>query len=93
MAKAGEGRSGDVRSRLLLIGTSGTENPSKAVMPFVVAVGASRSKKGIEASIGLLGDAVVLMKDAVVESLVPLGYPPLKDLWPQVLERGVKVYV
>ncbi|HEY8490168.1 MAG TPA: hypothetical protein VIO14_04165 [Dehalococcoidia bacterium] len=79
--------------RLLFIGTTGTENPSKAVMPFVLAVGAGRSRRGLEPRIALLGDAVVLLKEAVTESLVPLGYPPLRDLWSQVVQRGVPVYV
>lgn len=87
-----EAGNGGTRS-LLFIGTSGTENPTKAVMPFVLAVGAGRSRKGLTARIALLGDAVVLVKEAVVESLVPVGYPPLKELWPQVVERGVHVYV
>jgi uncharacterized protein involved in oxidation of intracellular sulfur len=79
--------------KLVLVGTTGTENPTKAVLPFVLANGALKAKEPIEVTIALLGDAVVLLKGAVIERLQPLGYPPLKELLAGVQERSVPIYV
>ncbi|MEE9285007.1 MAG: sulfur reduction protein DsrE, partial [Dehalococcoidia bacterium] len=63
---------------LLYFSTNGSENPTKAVLPFLGANGAIEA--GHEAQIVLFGDAVVVMKDVVANSVVPMGWPPLKDL-------------
>jgi predicted peroxiredoxin len=79
--------------RLVLIGTHGTDDPTKAVMPFVLAGGALRSREGIEPHVVLLGDAVALMQPASCDDVQPLGYPPLAELIPPLLERQVRFYV
>ena len=76
---------------LLYFSTNGSENPTKAVLPFLGANGAVDA--GIEAQIILFGDAVVIMKDAVAESVVPVGWPPLKDLMATTISNGVPIYV
>lgn len=80
-------------SKLVLVGTHGPDDPTKAVLPFVLAGGAGRSRQGIETAIVLLGDAVSLLQPAYRESVLPLGYPPLKELLPPLVERGVPIYV
>lgn len=80
-------------SKLVLIGTHGPDDPTKAVMPFVLANGAGRSRRGIETTIVLLGDAVSLVLPAYRESVLPLGYPPLKELFPPLVERRVPMYI
>jgi hypothetical protein len=80
-------------SKLVLIGTHGPDDPTKAVMPFVLANGAGRSRRGIETALVLLGDAVSLILPAYRESVLPLGYPPLKELLPPLVERRVPMYV
>ncbi|PZC45878.1 MAG: hypothetical protein C1O27_002253 [Chloroflexi bacterium] len=39
------------------------------------------------------GDAVVVMKDAVAESIVPVGWPPLKDMLATTIKNQVPIYV
>ncbi len=78
---------------LVLVGTNGTENPTKAVIPLVLAVGATKAKESIRPTLALLGDGVVLLKPPVVESLVPVGYPPLKELVGSLREQQVSIYV
>jgi predicted peroxiredoxin len=80
-------------SELVFIGTHGPDDPTKAVLPFVLAGGASRSRDGIEAAIVLLGDAVSLVQPVYRQSVVPLGYPPLKELLPPLVERSVPFYI
>jgi predicted peroxiredoxin len=48
---------------------------------------------GHETAIVLLGDAVVLMKDVVVESVQGIGFPPLKELVGRVVDAKVPIYI
>ncbi len=72
-------------------GFNGSENPTKAVFPFLLAVAAKDA--GHQPEIHLAGDAVVLMKDAVINSVVPVGWPALKDLFRRTLEQGIPLYI
>ncbi len=76
---------------LLFMGSSGSENPTKSVFPFILANGAVEA--GHEAEVTLFGDAVVLMKDSIMNSVVPVGWPPLKELMATVIRNGVPIYV
>ena len=78
-------------ARELFIGMHGSEDPTKATLPFLVAGGALDA--GHEPAIILLGDAVVLMNDAVVDSVQGIGLPPLKELITKSIEHEVPIYV
>ena len=78
-------------AKLLYFSTNGSENPTKAVLPFLTANGAVEA--GHEAQIVLFGDAVVVMKDAVANAVVPVGWPPLKDLMATAINNKVPIYV
>ena len=76
---------------ILHFSTNGSENPTKAVLPFLTANGAVEA--GHEPSISLFGDAVVLMKDAVANAVIPVGWPPLKDLLAITIANKTPIYV
>ena len=78
-------------ARQLFISTNGSEDPTKATLPFLIADGAVQA--GHEAAIILVGDAVVVMNDAVVDSVQGVGLPPLKDLVAKAIENKVPIYV
>ncbi len=78
-------------AKILYLGTNGSENPTKSVFPFILANGAIEA--GHQAEISLFGDAVVLMKDAVVNSVVPVGWPPLKDILATTIKNKIPIYV
>ncbi len=78
-------------AKILYMGSHGSENPTKSVFPFILANGAVEA--GHEAEISLFGDAVVLMKDAVANSVVPMGWPPLKDIMATTISYKVPIYV
>lgn len=61
------------------------------MLPFLTANGAVEA--GHEPSITLFGDAVVLMKDAVADSVIPVGWPPLKDLFATTVANKTPIYV
>ena len=76
---------------LMNFSTNGSENPTKAVLPFLTANGAVEA--GHEPAITLFGDAVVLMKDAVANAVVPVGWPPLKDILAITIANKTPIYV
>lgn len=69
----------------------GVENPTRASLPFLMA--AASKERGDDPEIALAGDAVVLIKDAIINSVVPVGWPPLKELFQKVVDLGIPVYI
>ena len=82
---------GSEMGSILFFSTNGSENPTKAVLPFLGANGAVEA--GHEASITLFGDAVVVMKDSIAGAVVPVGWPPLKDLMATTIANKTPIYV
>ena len=64
-------------AKILFIGTHGTEDPTRASLPFIGANGASEA--GHQPIVALVGDAVSLMKQVVADSITPVGWPALKE--------------
>jgi predicted peroxiredoxin len=77
--------------RELFIGPHGSEDPTKATFTFLMASGALDA--GHEPAIILSGDAVVLMNDAVVDSVQGIGFPPLRELVDKIVQNKVPIYV
>jgi hypothetical protein len=79
------------RQRFLLIGLAGSENPTRANFPFVWAV--ALREAGNDVRIELAGDATVLMRTAVSDSLVPVGWPPFCQALAKVVELKIPIFV
>jgi hypothetical protein len=77
--------------KFLLIGLVGSENPTRANFPFVWA--AALREAGNEVRIELAGDATVLMRTAVSNSVTPVGWPPFKEALAKVIELKIPIYV
>jgi predicted peroxiredoxin len=69
----------------------GSENPTRACFPFMLAVACR--KRGDEVEIGLGGDGVVLIRDDVINSIVPVGWPPLKEIFQKVVQLSIPIRV
>ncbi len=78
-------------ARLLYIGTHGTDSPTDATFPFLMAKGALDA--GHEAGIILQGEAATLIKDSIAAQVHGIGVPPLKELADFLHERGVRISV
>ena len=78
-------------AKLLLTGTHGSDDPTRATMPFHVAKGAIEA--GHQVSISLMADAPVVLKNEVRDALTGFAVPPLKDLLQFAIEKGVRVYL
>jgi len=81
----------DENQRFLLIGLNGSENPTRANFPFVWA--AALREKGFEVRIELAGDATVLMRNAVSNSVTPVGWPPFRQALAKVIELKIPIFV
>jgi len=63
--------------KVLMKSAWGSDDPTKAAFAFLHAN--AFAEAGHEVQIFLLGEAVNLMKDAVMNSVVPVGWPPLSE--------------
>jgi predicted peroxiredoxin len=77
-------------ARLLIISTHGSEDPTRSGLAFFTAKGAVEA--GHKPEIVLAGDASVLARKVVAESVVPVGIPPLKELVQFAMDSKVPVY-
>jgi predicted peroxiredoxin len=78
-------------AQILSVATHATDDPTKATLAFIVAVGAIGD--GQEASIALVGEAVYLAKAAIAKTVHGVGFAPLPELIEKVLAGNVPVYV
>lgn len=78
-------------ARLLYVGTHGTDDPTRATFPFLMAKGAIEA--GHEAGIILMGDAALLIKDSITAQIQGYGVPPLKELAEFLHGKGVRISV
>ena len=77
---------------LLIVSAAGPENPTRASVPFHIAVNGARPA-GVEVAIVLAGDSAELVKPDVIANVVGLGVPPLRELLDKCLDQNVRVYV
>ena len=78
-------------ARLLYIGTAGTDDPTRATFPFLMAKGAIEA--GHEPGIILQGEAATLIKDSITAQVQGIGVPPLKELAAFLHERQIRISV
>ena len=78
-------------AKMIITGTCGPSDPTRASMPFHIAKGAREA--GYEVGIVLANDAPFLMKDSVREAVLGVGMPPLKDLFQFAISNNVRVYI
>src|ERR1700674_1606089 len=77
---------------LLIVTSAGPEDPTRASIPFHIAVNGARPN-GTEVAIALAGDAAELVKPDVIANVLGLGLPPLRDLLDKCLDQDVPFYV
>ena len=77
---------------LLIVAASGAQDPTRASIPFHIAVNGARPA-GTEVAVALAGDAPELLKPDITANVLGQGVPPLRDLLDKCLEQNVRVYV
>ena len=77
---------------ILYITSCGTSDPTRASIPWHLAVNGS-IEAGQTARMILVGDASELLKADVSGSLEGVGVPPLRDLVAKAVDRSVPIHV
>ncbi len=78
-------------TKILFIGTHGTDDPTRATFPFMEAKAAIEA--GYETGIILMVDAPPLIKDHIAVQIQGFGVPPLKELMDWLFARDVRISV
>jgi uncharacterized protein len=78
-------------ARLLINVTHGPEHPTRAALGFLV--GRFALEEGHEVSLFLAGDAVQLIRDAVLDSLSGLGTGNLRESFDGIVAGGGRFYL
>jgi uncharacterized protein involved in oxidation of intracellular sulfur len=76
---------------ILYLSTFGSDDPTRATLPFVAALGAVEA--GHKPQILLAGEAVYLMKSHLAEHVHGVGWPPLKELFQKAIDNGIPFYI
>jgi predicted peroxiredoxin len=77
---------------LLIVTSAGADDPTRASVPFHIAVNGAKPA-GVEVAVALAGDAAELIKPDVIANVLGIGLPPLRDLLDKCLDQDVHFYV
>jgi len=78
-------------TKFLIHVTTGQDNPTKAALAFLVAKTALED--GHQVNLFLAGDAVLLLKDEILNSVTGLGTGKLTDHYKVIVEKGGKFFL
>jgi predicted peroxiredoxin len=78
-------------AKLLINVTHGPEHPTRAALGFLI--GRAAVDAGHDVTLFLAGDAVQLLRDAVLDSLVGLGTGSLRESYDALVAGGARFYV
>lgn len=78
-------------AKILVHVTCGPEQPTRAALAFLVARAAL--EEGHTATLFLAGDAVQLMRNAVLDGLTGLGTGSLREHYDKLSAGGAKIYL
>jgi predicted peroxiredoxin len=79
------------KMKILVHVTQGPENPTRAALAFLVA--RTAIEEGHTVALFLAGDAVQLMRDAVLDNLTGLGTGKLREHYDAIVKGGGKFYL
>ncbi len=78
-------------AKILAVASHSSDDPTKASLAFITAIGAMGADK--ECTIALVGEAVTMVKEVVAKGIHGVGFPPLTDLIPKVVQAKIPVFV
>jgi hypothetical protein len=79
--------------KFLYVSTVGADDPVKAAIPWHLMVNGSVPEGHDVMGIALAGDATDLVIGGKGEQLMPLGLPPMRELFQKVRDTGIPVYI
>ena len=78
------------RNRILVKSTWGSDDPTRSALAFLH--GNALADGGHDVQIFLIGEAVSLMRKPVREAIVPVGWPPLREIIADTVVRGIPIH-
>jgi predicted peroxiredoxin len=69
----------------------GSDDPTKAAFAFLHANAFAEAGHAVQ--IFLLGEAVSLLRTPVSEAVVPVGWPPLREILARSIELDIPIHV
>ncbi len=76
--------------KILMRSSWGTDEPTRAAFPFAHAL--ALFDAGHEVQIFLTAEATYLMRRATADAIVPVGWPPLRELREKVVANHIPVF-
>jgi uncharacterized protein involved in oxidation of intracellular sulfur len=76
--------------KFFYVATHGSEDPTRATLPFLMAKGAKEAGHAVE--IALMGDSVVLFNETVAGNVQGIGLGALKELMQFARDNKIPVY-
>jgi uncharacterized protein len=90
-AGAQDTKAGQRSSRILVHVTHGPEQPTRAALAFLVAK--SAIDEGHTVTLFLAGDAVLLLRDSVLDTVTGVGTGKLRDSFEAIVKGGGRFYL
>ena len=90
VALSGAAQDAKKKLHIMMKSAWGTDDETRAT--FVFNHGLALANAGHEVQIFLLGDATVLVRKVVVDSVVPIGWPPLKETFEKIVAAKIAVF-
>ena len=78
-------------AKVLYSSTYGSDDPTRASLPFHMALGAIEA--GHQPEIALIAEATYLLKDSVPETIHGVGMPSLSELLAKAIEHKIPIHV
>ena len=76
---------------ILYTSTYGTDDPTRATLPFLGALGAIDA--GYKSQILLQGEAAYLIQNHLVDQIYGVGWPPLREVFEKVIANQIPIFV
>jgi predicted peroxiredoxin len=90
LALPGAAQESKKKLHIMMKSAWGTDDETRATFVFNHAL--ALADAGHEVQIFLLGEATVLTRKAVVDSVVPIGWPPLKETFDKLVASKIPVF-
>ena len=76
--------------KIMMKSAWGSDDPTRG--SFVFAHALALSEGGHDVQIFLTGEATYLMRKATAEAVIPIGWPPLREMREKIVARRVPVF-
>jgi predicted peroxiredoxin len=90
LALGGQAQESKKPLKIMMKSAWGSDDPTRAAFPF--AHGLVLAEAGHQVQIFLLADATSLMRKALVNAILPVGWPPLSETLEKVVAKHIPIF-